>query len=200
MTAAPEVDRPPDRSLVLIQLFKGPIYRDTHERLWDPLLRQRAAVSDYVAALGLQVEIDETDGYAFLRSRPDSAEQNWPRLVVRRTLPFRLSLLLALLRKRLAEHDAMSAEARLILTREQIVEMLHIYLPDRANEARLADDVVAQVEKAIELGYLHRLPGDPPVYEVRRILRAFVDGQWLHDFDARLGEYLADATEAERLA
>jgi hypothetical protein len=26
-------------------------------------------------------------------------------------------------------------------------------------------------------------------YEVRRILKAFVDGQWLADFDARLGEY-----------
>jgi hypothetical protein len=29
------------------------------------------------------------------------------------------------------------------------------------------------------------------VYEVRRILKAFVDGQWLADFDARLAEYAA---------
>ena len=27
------------------------------------------------------------------------------------------------------------------------------------------------------------------VYEVRRILKAFVDGQWLADFDTRLAEY-----------
>jgi hypothetical protein len=29
------------------------------------------------------------------------------------------------------------------------------------------------------------------VYEVRRILKAFVDGQWLADFDARLAAYAA---------
>jgi hypothetical protein len=29
------------------------------------------------------------------------------------------------------------------------------------------------------------------VYEVRRILKAFVDGQWLGEFDARLAAYTA---------
>lgn len=191
-----DAERVPERSLVLIQLFKGPLYRDTHDKLWEPLLRQRVAIADFVGVLGLRVEIDENDGYAFLRSRPDDGEQTWPRLVVRRTLPFRLSLLLALLRKRLAEHDATSAEPRLVLSREQIVEMLRVHLPERTNEARIADEVAAQVEKAVELGFLHRLAGEPPMYEVRRILRAFVDGQWLHEFDARLSDYLASVTEA----
>jgi hypothetical protein len=38
-------------------------------------------------------------------------------------------------------------------------------------------------------------------YEVRRILKAFIDGQWLADFDARLAEYSSllagDATEED---
>ena len=29
----------------------------------------------------------------------------------------------------------------------------------------------------------------PPSFEVRRILKAFVDAQWLADFDARLAAY-----------
>jgi hypothetical protein len=32
---------------------------------------------------------------------------------------------------------------------------------------------------------------------VRRVLKAFVDGQWLSEFDARLAEYAAELEDAE---
>src|SRR5579863_1033569 len=140
---APQVsERPSDLSLVLIQLFRGPLYRDTHEKLWDPMLKLRAPVSDHVAVLGLQVEIDESEGYAFLRTRPvaeDTAEM--PRLIARRTLSFHVSVLLAVLRKRLAEFDASSADARLVLSRDQIIEMMRLFLPESSNDARLVDNI-----------------------------------------------------------
>jgi hypothetical protein len=191
---APQVsERPSDLSLVLIQLFKGPLYRDTHEKLWDPLLKLRAPVSDHVAVLGLQVEIDESEGYAFLRTRPvadDTAEM--PRLVARRTLSFHVSVLLALLRKRLAEFDASSADARLVLGRDQIIEMMRLFLPESSNDARLVDNIDAHINKIVELGFVRRLRGDAEQFEVRRILKAFVDGQWLNEFDARLDDYLVE--------
>ena len=46
----------------------------------------------------------------------------------------------------------------------------------------------------VELGFVRRLkaqPGQPAAFEVRRILKAFVDAQWLADFDARLAAYPA---------
>jgi hypothetical protein len=191
---APQVsDRPSDLSLVLIQLFKGPLYRDTHEKLWDPMLKLRAPVSDHVAVLGLQVEIDESEGYAFLRTRPvadDTAEM--PRLVARRTLSFHVSVLLALLRKRLAEFDASSADARLVLSRDQIIEMMRLFLPESSNDARLVDNIDAHINKIVELGFVRRLRGDAEQFEVRRILKAFVDGQWLNEFDTRLDGYLVE--------
>lgn len=191
--AARTTDGPSDLSLVLIQLFKGPLYRDTHEKLWEPLLKLRAQVSDHVGVLGLQLEVDESDGYSFLRSRPDTFDETqMPRLVVRHSLSFHVSLLLALLRKRLAEFDASSADARLVLSRDQIVEMLRLYLPESGNEVRTIKNVDAYLAKVVELGFLRRLRGDTEQFEVRRILRAFVDGQWLSDFDANLDTYLAD--------
>ena len=52
-------------------------------------------------------EIDEADGYAFLRQRPqEPGEEPLPRLVPRRPLGFPVSLLLVLLRKKVAEADA----------------------------------------------------------------------------------------------
>ena len=37
----------------------------------------------------------------------------------------------------------------------------------------------------------------PPEYEVRRILKAFVDAQWLADFDERLAAYYASSVADE---
>lgn len=192
---------PSDLSLVLVHLMKGPLYRDTHDKLWGLLLEARPQVSDYVTVLGLNVVIDEAEGYAYLRSRPiDDDVPEFPRLVARRALSFHVSVLLALLRKRLAEFDASSSEIRLILSRDQIVEMLRLFMPDSTNDARLVDTIDAHINKAVELGFLRRLRDEQDLFEVRRILKAYVDGQWLSEFDARLDEYLNELNEVEEPA
>lgn len=150
-------------------------------------------MQDYVGVMGLTAIIDEAEGYAFLRSKQENEDddQSIPRLIPRRALSFHVSLLLTLLRKKLAEFDASGAETRLILTREQIVEMVRLFLPESSNEARLVDQIDTQINKIIELGFLRRITGQDGTYEVRRILKAFVDGQWLAEFDQRLAEYAA---------
>ena len=60
----------PDLPSAVIPLMKGVVYRDTHERAWKQLLQLQPHVRDYVEVLGLQVVIDEAEGYAFLRQRP----------------------------------------------------------------------------------------------------------------------------------
>jgi hypothetical protein len=183
----------PDLSVAVTQLMKGVVYRDTHDQAWQHLLQLQPQVQDYVAVLGLHIVIDEAEGYAFCRQRSDDADTEGaaplPRLIPRRSLSFHVSLLLALLRKKLAEFDAQGGHSRLMLSREQIREMVRVFLPSTSNEVRLADQIDANVAKVVELGYLRPVKGVDQVYEVRRILKAFVDGQWLADFDARLAQY-----------
>jgi hypothetical protein len=182
-----------DLPLVVTSLMKGVVYQDQHEKIWNHLLPLRAQVSDYVETMGLMVVVDEAEGYAFLRSRPVSDdEQAVPRLVARRSLSFPVSLLLALLRKRLAQFDADNSDTRLILSRDQIVELIRVFLPANSNEARLVDQVDAHLSKVVDLGFLRRLPGEDNLFEVRRILKAFVDAQWLSEFSARLADYAAE--------
>jgi len=195
MTTVASGNVPSDLSVVVIQLLKGPLYRDTHETLWGSMLRLQSRVSDYVATIGLLLEVDENDGYAYLRSRPDDGDVTFPRLVARHALSYHVSLLLALLRKRMAEFDASSSETRLVLTREQIVEMVRVHLPESNDEVRSAKAVDSYLRRVEELGFVQRLHGDDDRYEVKRILRAFVDGQWLADFDRRLDEYLGASQE-----
>ncbi len=196
----------PDLSVLLISLLKGVLYREADERQWSGLLQLQARVREYVAVLALELVLDEAEGYAFLRGRPEPADHDptprLPRLVARRPLSYPVSLLLALLRKKLAEFDAGGGDTRLVLGRDDIVELVRVFLPEGPNEARLIDQIETHINKVVELGFLARLkPASttaPASYEVRRILKAFVDAQWLADFDARLAAYrtvLADGKE-----
>ncbi|MDZ7788929.1 MAG: DUF4194 domain-containing protein [Xanthomonadales bacterium] len=183
-------------SLPLIALFKGVVYADQSPDNWQNLLERQAAVADYVAVLGLDLIVDEAEGYAFLRQRPsEDDEHELPRLMARRQLSYPVSLLLALLRKKLAEHDAGGGDVRLVLSREEIADLVRLFLPDSANEAKLIDRVGMDINKAVEMGFLRKLRGQDDQYEVRRIIKAYVDAQWLSELDARLGEYAEHAAE-----
>lgn len=181
-----------DLSVVLIQLMRGIVERDSAPQVWQTLIERQSRVRDYVSVIGLELEVDEAEGYAFLRQKPSrEGEPELPRLVSRRQLSYPVSLLLALLRKRLAEHDAASSEPRLILTTPEIVDLVRLFQPDTADEARLEDRVGRDIAKVVELGFLKTLKGREGTYEVRRILRSFVDAQWLGALNERLAEYAA---------
>jgi len=183
-----------DLSAVLIPLLKGVTYRADDAAHWNALLQLQGRVRDHVAVLGLELMLDEAEGYAFLRSRPDPEDESapkLPRLVARRPLSFAVSLLLALLRKKLAEFDAAGGDTRLILSREQVAELLRVFLPEGSNEARLIDQVDTHLNRIIDLGFVRRLRGQDGMFEVQRILKAYVDAQWLAEFDARLAAYRA---------
>jgi hypothetical protein len=189
-----------DLSAIVVLLLKGVIYQEVDAGLWNAMIKLQARVRDYVAVMGLELVFDEAEGYAFLRSRPqaDDAALKLPRLVARRPLSFPVSLLLALLRKKLAEFDASGGDTRLVLARDEIVELIRVFLPESSNEARLIDQIETHLNKIVELGFLRKLRPSATnqnkqasVFEVRRILKAFVDAQWLADFDDRLASYQA---------
>lgn len=183
-----------DLSSVLVPLLKGVSYRGDDAGHWHALLELQGRVRDHVAVLGLELTLDEAEGYAFLRSRAESddpAVPKLPRLVARRPLTFQLSLLLALLRKKLAEFDAGGGDTRLIMSREQVVEMLRVFVPEGSNQTRLIDQIDAQLNRVVDLGFVRRLRGQEHMFEVQRILKAFVDAQWLAEFDGRLAAYRA---------
>jgi hypothetical protein len=191
----------PDLTSLVVPLLKGVLYREDDAAQWAALLQLQARVRDYVAVLALDLVVDEAEGYAFLRaqSQADEGAPKLARLVRRQPLSLSVSLLLALLRKKLAEFDASGGDTRLILTRSAVVELVRVFLPAGSNESRLIDQIETQLNKVIELGFVRRLKApaegassraaQEPVYEVRRILKAFVDAQWLADFDERLAAY-----------
>src|SRR5690606_10390935 len=82
----------PELSQLMVHLLKGVLYRDDDERLWASLLRLQARVREQSAVLLLDLVLDEAEGHAFLKSRPDPDEASGtprlPRLVARRPLSY----------------------------------------------------------------------------------------------------------------
>jgi hypothetical protein len=176
--------------------MKGVVYQESDPGLWQALLHLQAHVRDHVTTLGLQLMLDEAEGYAYLRQRPAAeGEPELPRLVPRRQLSYGVSLLLALLRKKLAEADSTGGGSRLVLRRDDILDMVRLFLPDGTNEARLVDRLDADIARVVELGFLRRLRDSDEAFEVRRILKAFVDAQWLGTFEQKLADYRAHLVE-----
>jgi hypothetical protein len=190
---------PDELPAVVTKLFRGVVYAETDEKIWQALAPLAPHVRDYVSVLGLDLILDEAEGYAFLRSRDDETRE-LPRLVPRRQLTFNVSLLLALLRARLAEFDQQASETRLIMTEQEIADMVAVFLPETSNEARVLDQLAANIKKVVDLGFLRKLRGQNSTYEVVRIIKAYVDAQWLEEFDSRLADYRASLGRSAREA
>ncbi len=176
----------------IVNLYKGPVYRDRQPETWRDLLADQASARDYCAVIGLELLLDEAEGYAFLRqaSETEAADESpLPRLIPRHNLSFRLSVLLVLLRKRLLELDAGGDETRLIVTRETLIEDMRLFMPASNNEAKTLEQIERLLGQAEGFGLLRPLQNDSAKFEVRRIIKALVDAQWLADLETKLNEY-----------
>lgn len=183
---------------IIVKLMKGVIYRDEQEAAWQDLLLAEHHIRDYVRVIGLDMVLNEADGYAYMnqidiQDENETASAKIPRLMQRRPLSYPVSLLCVLLRKKLIEADVAGEETRVILTREQMAEMVRVFLKDQPNEAKLVDRVDATINKVVELGFLRKFQKETQTFEIRRILKDLVNADWLADLDEKLEEYRAHA-------
>lgn len=181
------------RSKVIIHILKGPLYREASPTSWQELLKYENELSDFFAHMGLSLFIHRDFGFAFLKQESPSEElpeeHILPRLVPQRELSFELSVLLAILRKKLAEHDSASGEPRLVLDEKEILQAMKVFLRDTNNEVKQKKEVDALIEKVIDIGVLRRMSHDPRKLEVLRVLAALFDASRLSELDTRLLEY-----------
>ncbi|RZT64395.1 uncharacterized protein DUF4194 [Microcella alkaliphila] len=183
----------------IIHLMKDVVYRDVtaHEAVWHTLERHRGHVADHFRTIGIDVVIDETEGYAYLATRePHDSDEPLPRLVRRHSLTYNVSLLLVLLRKRLAEFEADGDSGTLVVTRDQLVDMIRVFHATTSNEARSVDQADTTIKRVVELGFLRELRAQQGHYEVRRILKAYVDAHTLGDFANQLAVYATTTSGA----
>ncbi|MDX8379553.1 MAG: DUF4194 domain-containing protein [Gallionella sp.] len=174
---------------LLIQLLKGVLYREQMPNRWQELLQLEGPVRDYLSVIGLELDLDDTEGFAYLRQREANEGEDLPKLFSRRPLSYPVSLLCILLRKRLLESDASNGELRTMISREEIIDRVRTFLPESSNEARIEEQIDTHIRRVVDMGFLRELNEQRGTYEIRRVLKAFVDAEWLADFNENLDAY-----------
>lgn len=179
-----------------IKLLQGIVYDD--DPCWNMLSNNIREITDFFETIDVQVFIDQNDGYAFLKQIDDDASEAGSetiRLIRRYPLSFELSLLCVLLREELEKFDSSQHDsAILVLSESEIRSMLSVYFKEKADQTKLYRELTKYLNQAAELSFLKELKEnsgstDIPVdrkFEVRRILRAVIDIDFLTEFKKRL--------------
>jgi hypothetical protein len=186
---------------VIIKLLQDVLYQEDSGH-WDLLLRHQKLVQEYFEKIGIEVLIDESEGYAFLRQPADEeisgGEQpvSLPRLVRRDRLSYHVTLLCVLLREKLQQFDSSaSGAARLIFHEDDIHEMMHPFYRERSDEVRLYKSIDSIIKQVVDMGFLKRLTGpEENLFEVRRILKARISADTLVEIKEKLKAY-AESTD-----
>ncbi len=183
----------------IIKLLQNVLYHDDTAH-WDQLLTHLTPIKEHLAKLGLDVYVNETDGFAYVW-QPELEDEEGrgvalPRLTRRDRLSYHATVLCVLLRERLDQFDASAPDSdRLILTLDELRDLVRPFVAERSDERTLFRKIDLTVERLVELGFLRRLSGgDEDRYEVRRVLKARVDSDKLAEIKERLLNYVpADA-------
>ena len=193
-------ESPPPYAPVVIKLLQGVVYSDDLP-YWDQLQSYLTPVSEYFGKIGLRVQNYEIQGFAFLEQPDpdpdDPPSDRLPRLTIRHRLSFKATVFYVLLREQLRQFDASDDTGRLVMSMEELRDMLAPYLPEENNEAKFRSDVKRLVNAAVkDMGFLQPLSGSEDNYEVRPIIKAKIDAEMLERLKQKLEDY-ANALEED---
>ena len=187
---------------VLIKLLQDVLY-DEDNAAWSDLLTFHIPVRDYFAKIGLELHIDEREGFAFLKQRDDE-DSKLPRLVRRAPISYDVSLLCVLLREMLEEFDVKDVASRkCFVTAAELQEKIEIFFKDSPNKVRLLERFDRTIQSAARLGFLKETDGGlnsgDMRYEVRRIIKAKINNAKLEEITRKLRQH-AEPSLAEEPA
>lgn len=180
-----------DAKTAIILLLKGIFYKKENEKAFYEMIENSYhPIMEYFETINLELMIDEDDGYAYLQNRVlEEGEETLPKLLQNRQLSYKVSLLCMLLRQKIAQFEMDNENERAIITREDIINLITLFLDAKFNEVKVQKEIEATIAKVQELGFLKQLKTDETSYEIKNSIKAFVDAAWLDDFDKKLQEY-----------
>lgn len=179
-----------EHSLSLIALLKGIVY-DHQREVWENLLQYEHDVKKYFLPLGLDLYIDKSEGFGFLKQIDWSEEETpLPKLAEKRPLNFLNSLLCIMLRKYLLEHDAQGGSVRTTITEQEIINRVKVFLSASSDEAKQQEKIITAINRIVEIGFLRKL--NDHEYEIHRIIKGFVNADVIDDALKKLQQYASE--------
>ncbi|RTQ46030.1 DUF4194 domain-containing protein [Hymenobacter gummosus] len=195
-----------DFAPLVLRLLQGALY-DTDKVQWRQLEQLQVSISQYLAKIGLELCLDPEQGLAYVRQPAPSDEEahedqtGLPRLMRRHQLSYELTMLCVVLRHHLDkfDHAATDDSRRCFITRAELEQGLEQFV--RADEGKFRKQLDADVQKAVNLGFLRPVLADKavneePRYEILRLVTALITNEKLRGIRDRLRQHLTPTPEA----
>ncbi len=188
---------------IMIKLLQDVIY-DEDKAVWSDLLTFQVPIREYFAKIGLELHIDEREGFAFLKQT--AVALRLPRLVRRTPLSYEVTLLCVLLREILEEFDVKDIEShKCFVTAQELREKIEIFFKDSPNRVKLLERLERTIQSTVRLGFLketerENTEADAIRYEVRRIVKARLTIEKLEEIKRKLQLYAEVSQEEFRQA
>ncbi|MBC9931234.1 DUF4194 domain-containing protein [Chitinophaga qingshengii] len=178
---------------VFLKLMQGPVYEED-KAYWKDLLGWQTELSKYLNQVGLQLIINESDGFArILQPEADdtSGDKPLPRLMRKTRLTYEATLLCIVLREALDEFDIKGNGTRLFMTQKEIKERLALFFKERNNKSKLLKDLNKPINSLLNIGILKATREDAAnkelhQYEVKRVIKALVNNEKLEEIKSKL--------------
>lgn len=176
---------------VIVKLLQGAVYYE--DKLWDELILHQIPINRFFRQIGVELIVEEKDGYAFLRQKEDE-EGKTLGLIRRIPLTYEQTLLCVLLREWLDEFEITDTETRnLYITHKQFRERIEMFFKEKSNQAKLLRNLDALIKDMLNLDFLKKIEDTPypdeRKYEVRRIIKSKITADKLLEFKQKLTTY-----------
>ena len=176
-------------SFVKVRLLKEPIYR-RDQGDWETLRAGRERVEHFFQQIGLELVMDEAEGYAFLRQMEIEGLERIPRLTKRMPLTYQATLLLVCLRQEFCRFDTSSPETtRMTKTEGELQDLVSAYLAESTNQVRDLSKISNAIQRLVALGFLEKISEDPDTYEVKPIIKSRLGPEQLEQIKEKLKAY-----------
>lgn len=175
----------------IVKLLQGAVYYE--DKLWSELILNQIQIDRYFRQIGIELIVEEKDGYAFLKQKEDEDGKTIG-LIRRMPLTYEQTLLCVLLREWLDEFEITDTETRnLYITHKQFRERIEMFFKEKSNQAKLLRNLDALIKDMLNLDFLTKIEETPHPddrkYEVRRIIKSKISVDKLFEFKEKLSNY-----------
>lgn len=179
---------------VIVKLLGGELTEN--DRLWNDLLHYRVPIAEYLARIGLEVVIDQKEGFAFLRQVELDEEGRTIGLIKRTPLSYEVTLICVVLREMLEDFDMNPSDSPYChVTHKQIREQIELFFKDKSNQVKLLRQLDRYIKQIVELGFLRIVQEgtllDERIYEIRRIIKAKITNDVLEDIRYAMEQHVS---------
>lgn len=181
-----------------LKLLRGPVYHD--DSSWDDIRVFRAGISRHLGQIGLDLHIDEEDGFAYVGQADDEGGE-LPRLVHRRPLNSDVTLLCVLLREEWEKaRVSLEGSGRCYLSAADLFDALDLYFPVFSDESKREYRFNSMIQRVKDLGLIRERGksggGEERIFEVLSIIKALVNPDFVREFKTALESLVGDEDNA----